>query len=313
MALGRPEIATRVQIDDFGPFDCQLDLTNRWNGFVSPNFTLDVTREVSAQTLRMADECGYESVDTVHVIDGRVGSREIVHIIDSNLTRNVDDDSEPVAVAVRVRRSKERGFTTTITEATPAARKAARRSKNARRGTAFTVVVKVGWMYLHEGSDTAVTVIEPRRDGRYPIGGWEWAWYITPWWCVCGSGPMAWHDRQCEVCDLDRDHQPDTPLGVATWAAGATLQRQAPGATSATVDLHDGHARIISVYAGDTEIDTADGTGPFDTETLGEADVILRQGLTESGPDGPEVAGWQHIPDDRTASLYRITFPAARP
>ncbi|MFD3978287.1 hypothetical protein ACFWR6_06840 [Streptomyces griseus] len=315
MALGRPEIETRVCIDDFGPFDCVLDLASRWNGFVSPSFTLDVTRDVSAQTLRMADECGYESVDTIHVIDGRADSRDTVHIIDSDMTRTVNEwgDKEPVKVAVRIPwRSLDRGAKPTISEATPAVRKAARRSKVTGRGAARSIVVKVGWMYLHEGSDTSVRVIEPRRDGRYSIGGWEWAWSTSVWWCAC-ENHTDWHELWCEHCDLHRDNQPASPMQAATWKAGATLRTLAPHATSATVDLYNDDARIISVFAGDTEIDTADDGDTFDTETLGAADEILRQAVDEFGPDALAPAGWEHIPDARTHRLYRIVFPAARP
>ncbi|MGW6460542.1 hypothetical protein ACWF94_32225 [Streptomyces sp. NPDC055078] len=42
---------------------------------------------------------------------------------------------------------------------------------------------------------------------------------------------------------------------------------------------------IAAVFAGDTELDTGDG-GPFDTETLGEADAVLRVEL-----DGSQTAG----------------------
>ncbi|MEU6325003.1 hypothetical protein [Streptomyces sp. NPDC047009] len=64
-------IDTRVCIDDtFGPFDATLDPTHRWNGWLCPYFTLDTVRAIAARTQEMADECGYEVVDTVHVIDG---------------------------------------------------------------------------------------------------------------------------------------------------------------------------------------------------------------------------------------------------
>ncbi|WP_434593311.1 hypothetical protein [Streptomyces sp. A5-4] len=315
MARARETIQTRVCIDDtFGPFDCQLDPTNRWNGFLSPNFTLDVSRELSAQTLRMADEYGYDCVDTIHVIEGRADSQDTVHLIESGLTREVneDGDREPVAIAVRVPwRSLDRGATATISDVTPAARKAARKSKATGRGAARAVIVHISWMYLSEGSDTAARIVRPGRDGLYSIGGWEWCWGFASWWCVCGEG-MDWHETEC-LCGMTRDANPKTPLGVATWAAGATLRRLAPEATSALVDLHDDYARLIAVFAGDTEIDTADDTGPFDTETLGEADQILRQGLAEAGPGAPDAAGWQHVPDEKTDQLYRITFPAPRP
>ncbi|WP_233534057.1 hypothetical protein [Streptomyces murinus] len=281
---------------------------------MSPSFTLDVTRELSAQTLRTADEYGYDCTDTVHVIDGRADSADTVHIIDSGLTREVneDGDHEPVAVAVRVPwRSLDQGATATVSGVTPAARKAARKSKVTGRGAARAVVVHVRWMYLSEGSDTAVSIIRPSADGLYPIGGWEWTWGLASWWCVCGEG-MDWHDTECDACGMNRDRNPKTPLGVATWAAGATLRRLAPEATSALVDLHGDFARIISVFAGDTEIDTCDDTGPFDCETLGEADEILRAALDEEGPGAPDAAGWQLVPDEKTDRLYRIAFPASR-
>ncbi|MEH0579082.1 hypothetical protein QBA54_32435 [Streptomyces sp. B21-108] len=69
-------------------------------------------------------------------------------------------------------------------------------------------------------------------------------------------------------------------------------------------------ARVCAVYAGDTEIDTADDTGPFDTETLGAADEALRQALDDAAPTDLEAAGWEHVPDEESARLYRITFPA---
>ncbi|MEV5677030.1 hypothetical protein [Streptomyces sp. NPDC052179] len=310
MALGRPEIETRVSIDDFGPFDCTLDPVSRWNGFVSPSFTLDVARDVSAQTLRMADACGYESVDTIHVIDGREDSRDTVHIIDSDMTRT--GDKEPVKVAVRIPwRSLDRGAKPTVSEATPAARKAARRSKATGRGAARSVVIQIRWMYLHEGSDS-VTVIQPGRDGLYPIGGWEWAWSFSVWWCACGEH-TDWHELWCERCGLHRDNQPTSPMQAATWRAGAILRTLAPTATSATVDLFDDHARIIDVFDGDTEINTADDGDTFDTETLGAADEVLRQAVDEFGHEALAPAGWEHIPDARSALFFRINFPAARP
>ncbi|GAA2948435.1 hypothetical protein ACFPN0_15120 [Kitasatospora cinereorecta] len=313
--MAREIIQTRVCIDDWlGPFDCQLDPRNRWNGWLSPSFTLDVTRQLSAQTLREADECGYECVDTIHVIEGRADSQDTVHLIESDMTHEVNEDGDraPVALAVRVPwRSLDRGATATLSPITPAVRKAARKSKLTGRGAARAVVVHVRWMYLAEESDTAANVVQPGRDGLYSIGGWEWTWHFASWWCVCGEG-MDWHESECQ-CGMTREANPKTPLGVATWAAGATLRRLVPEATSATVDLHGEFARIIDVFAGDTLVDTADDTGPFDCETLGEADEILRQALEETAPGGIEAAGWEHVPDEKTDRLYQITFPAPRP
>ncbi|MFJ7586984.1 hypothetical protein ACIQZO_06235 [Streptomyces sp. NPDC097617] len=315
MARTYEPIQTRVCIDDtLGPFDCQLDPRNRWNGWLSPHFSLDATRQLSAQTLQMAEDYGHDCVDTIHVIEGRADSADTVHIIDSGKTYEVNDDGDhaPLAIAVRIPwRSLDRGKTATITDLTPAARKAARKSKATGRGAARAVVVHIRWMYLEEGVGTAANIVRPDADGLYPIGGWEWTWHFASWWCVCGEG-MDWHDTDCQ-CGMTRDANPKTPLGVATWAAGATLRRLAPEATSALVDLHDDFARIISVFAGDTEIDTCDDTGPFDCETLGEADAILRAVLDEEGIGAPDAAGWQLVSDEKSDQLYRITFPAVRP
>ncbi|MFJ3274047.1 hypothetical protein [Streptomyces sp. NPDC086776] len=312
MPRARKMVQTRVCIDDMlGPFDCQLDPGNRWNGWLSPNFTLDVTRQLSAQTLRMADEYGYECTDTIHVIEGRADSRDTVHVIDSGLTYEVNDDGdrEPLAVAVRIPwRSLDRGATASISMVTPAARKAARRSKSTGRGAARVVVVHIRWQWLGESSDTAATVVQP-RDGLYSIGGWEWTWAFASWWCECGAY-MDWHETQCEMCDRTRDTQPPAPTGpVVAEKVGTILRTLAPEATSALVDFN-GPARLIAVFAGDTEIDTADDTGPFDTETLGEADTLLRQAHDRASRLHDLIADWEHVPDERTAQLYRVTFPA---
>lgn len=277
-------IDTRVCIDDMlGPFDCKLDPNNRWNGWMSPYFTLDAARELSAQTLRMADEYGYDCTDTIHVIEGRTGSRDTVHIIESDLKRVTDeedehDDREPLAIAVRVNwRDLEQGagHAATIAVATPAPRKAARRRKPDGKGATRTVVVHIRWQWADE-SDTAANVIAPNHDDLYGIGGWEWTWSCTVWWCPgCGSH-ANWHDTEC-WCGLTR---PATDLAVAAWTAGCILHDRAPEATSALVDLSA--ARIVAVFADDTEIDTAEG--PLDTETLGSADEALRRPWTAPRP-----------------------------
>ncbi|MER5372754.1 hypothetical protein [Streptomyces sp. NPDC002553] len=83
-----------------------------------------------------------------------------------------------------------------------------------------------------------------------------------------------------------------------------------PQATSALVDI-TGLARVCAVFAGDDEIDTADDTGPFDTETLGWADEVLRMAMDEAVPEDIPASGWELVPDERSAALYRITFPTA--
>ncbi|MFI5629192.1 hypothetical protein ACIA8E_07390 [Streptomyces sp. NPDC051664] len=309
-------IQTRVCIDDMlGPFDCKLNPANRWNGWLSPYFTLDTTRELSAQTLRMADEYGYDCVDTIHVIDGREDSQDTVHIIEGGTCRyNSEDEREDerVAIAVRIRWrnvGRDAVAATTITHATPGDRKAARRRKVTGRGAQRSVVVHARWQWLIEGSDAAADVSPLSRDGLYGVGGWEWTWHFSSWWCVCGEC-MDWHELRCDNCDLHRDSQPPALTGpVVAEKVGTILRTLAPEATSALVDFN-GPARLIAVFAGDTEIDTADDTGPFDTETLGEADTLLRQAHDRASRLHDLIADWEHVPDERTTQLYRVTFPA---
>ncbi|MFF3327248.1 hypothetical protein [Streptomyces sp. NPDC002889] len=67
-------ITTRVCIDHtLGPFDCKLDPANRWNGWLSPHFTLDSAHELSAQTLRLAAVTLTATV-TRHQIDDAPGN-----------------------------------------------------------------------------------------------------------------------------------------------------------------------------------------------------------------------------------------------
>lgn len=307
-------ITSRVSIDDMlGPFDCQLDPHNRWNGWMSPYFTLDAARALSAQTLRMADEYGYDCTDTIHVIEGRVDSRDTVHIIDSDMTYETDPqwgDRAPLSMAVRINwrdlDAKGAEEATTIEIASRAARKAARRRKPNGKGATRTVIVHIRWQWASEGG-SAANVIEPSRDGLYGIGGWEWTWSCVPWWCPQCGGHSNWHETECS-CGTDR---PATPLGVAAWTVGCILHDQAPEATEVLVDLTNS-ASIIDVLAGERVITGTDDTGPFDTETLGSADSVLRRAL-DADPDADLTeAGWEHVPDDESARLYRLTFPAAR-
>ncbi|MFD0209129.1 hypothetical protein ACFVH9_08325 [Streptomyces hirsutus] len=179
-----------------------------------------------------------------------------------------------------------------------------------RDGNPLVVVMRVSWAYLREaGAKAATLLVEPDEEGRYSIGGWEWAWDYASWWCVCGRY-SDWHKTAC-WCGLTRDHQPSAPLEVATWEAAATLRRLAPEATSALIDVHGGLAHVISVFAGDAEIDTADDGGVFDTETLGAADAYLQKAMEGATPaDLASTPGWQHTPDGESAHAYRITFPS---
>ncbi|MFE4264543.1 hypothetical protein [Streptomyces sp. NPDC056883] len=285
-------IETRVCIDDMlGPLDCKLDPNNRWNGWLSPHFPLDSARQLSAQTLRLAEECGYDCTDTIHVIEGREGSPDTVHIIEGGPSR-YSDDGETMAVAVRVNwrsPSRDAGPAAKITDATPQARKAARRRKPGGRGARRVVIVHIRWQYLDEGGgDAAANVVRPDRDGLFPIGGWEWTWHAVPWWCLCGSD-QDWHTLRCE-CGVTRDQA--LALEEAAPRIGAILRRLAPEATAVVFET-TAAPRIVMVVAGPTELNLSDG-GPFDTETLGEADAVLHAALGGDPIEGG--AHWLRFP-----------------
>ncbi|WP_371799021.1 hypothetical protein OG963_14390 [Streptomyces sp. NBC_01707] len=323
MARTGETIETRVCIDDMlGPFDCKLNPNNRWNGWLSPYFTLDTARELSAQTLRIADEYGYDCADTVHVIDGREDSGDTVHIIEGG-TNPYSEEHEQVAIAVRIRwRNVGRNVTTAVrvAHATPNDRKAARRRKATGRGARRTVIVKAAWQWLYEGSATAADVIAPGRDGLYGIGGWEWTWAFASWWCACGEG-MDWHEYDCTNCHLNRDSKKDgkpcacgcDALREGVRKAGDILRELVPNATAAGLIVEDGHPRLISVATADAIVWTNDEQdyGAFDYERIGGADEALRQALLSStGLESLRTGGWKAIQNDQGSEAYAIKFPA---
>ncbi|MER6632225.1 hypothetical protein ABT301_29095 [Streptomyces sp. NPDC000987] len=169
-------------------------------------------------------------------------------------------------------------------------------------GNRGAIVLHTDWFTeVDEGPKDAVRTVVPNEHGLYPIGP-DWHWRIAWWVCGCGND-NAWHDDQCSACGLTRAEQPKAILETASRKVGRLLQAQAPEATSALVDLTN-LARIIAVYAGDTEIDTADDTGPFDTETLGAADAEIQQALEKAVIGDLAGAGWEPVEQ----SIYRITF-----
>jgi hypothetical protein len=300
-------IDTRVTLDGIvGPYDC------KWTGW-SYLFSLDASRQVSAGTLEMADSYGFSCMETIHVIDGREGGSDTVHVIDSGETYVVNEDGDRAARAVAVR-VRWRGKTPTATPiaVTPQVRRAARKTKNRRAGrgagAARAVVICVHWQWVDDEGSGAVDVIEPLDDGYYPIGGGEWPWCVVTWECACGY-TQDWQDTEC-LCGLTRDGQPKAPLGTAGVRVSQILRALAPEATSALIDLTD-LARVCAVFAGDSEIDTADGTGPFDTETLGQADELLRMAMDEATHEDVAACGWELVPDEKSTALYRVTFPTA--
>lgn len=299
-------IDTRVTLDGIvGPYD------SKWTGW-SYLFSLDTSRQVSAGTLEMANSYGFSCVETIHVIDGREGGPDTVHVIDSGETYVVNEDGDRAARAVAVR-VRWRGKSPTVTPiaVTPQVRRAARKAKNRKpgrgAGTARAAVICVHWQWVDDEGSGAVDVIKPLDDGYYPIGGREWPWCVVTWECACGY-TQDWPETDC-LCGLSRDGQPKAPLGTAGVRVSQILRALAPEATSALIDL-TGLARVSAVFAGESEIDTADDTGPFDTETLGCADEVLRLAMDEADvPQDINASGWEHVQDEKSTALYRITFP----
>ncbi|MFE3146591.1 hypothetical protein ACFXJ6_07995 [Streptomyces sp. NPDC059218] len=316
----RELIKTRVRIDDFGPFDCKLDPDHTWNGLLSPYFTLDTTRELSAQTLRRAED--HINFDTVHVIDGFEDSRDTVHIIEGHPFRN----GRPRAVAFSIRwRSVGRNQdAVSFAGATPKSRKAARRSKVTGRGARRTVIIHIDWLHLYEGGELAVQVVQPSPEGLYGIGGWEWAWDYDGWWCACGTD-WLWHETACKVCGRSRDPQPEEEPGDCDCGCGALregarkagdiLRELVPTATAAGLIVEDGHPRLISV-ATDSEIvwtENDQDRGPFDYERIGGADAALHQALRAvTDPEAFWEAGWIPLENDQIKA-YAIKFPPPLP
>ncbi|MGC4947737.1 hypothetical protein ACLQ2N_16270 [Streptomyces sp. DT224] len=67
-------------------YPARLDPTGpRWNGFVTPVFTLDTTRQIAADTQAAAEKNGHQCTDTIHVTDG-----------------GVTDDGQPQALVMRI-------------------------------------------------------------------------------------------------------------------------------------------------------------------------------------------------------------------
>lgn len=203
----RRMIETRVCIDDMlGPYDCKLDPTNRWNGWLSPYFTLDTARQLAARTIEMADEYGYDCTDTVHVIDGSADSADSVHVIEGG----TNSEHEPRAVVVRIRwRELAEGGRAAVSSDLVGGEQPEPIAPDGE-GEPLAVVLHISWQYVEESTDDedAADVIEPNAEGLYGIGGWVWTWHFASWWCACGSD-MDWHEIECTGCLLTRDNQPE--------------------------------------------------------------------------------------------------------
>ncbi|MFI9026329.1 hypothetical protein [Streptomyces sp. NPDC053560] len=232
---------TWVSVDDTHIYPARVDLSNRWNGWLSPGFTLDAVRQLAAHTQQTADELGYDCTDQIVVIDG-----------------------EPAPVVLHIR-----------------------------------------WQWVTDDQEGTVNVVQPDADGRYWIGGWEWTWYQV------ADGPLFYTKNA--AFDAWR-----ATLTESARLMGEILRTLKPDAISALVDL-TGLGRIVSVQGTDVDwpisseadpgADGEDGYGPFDTETLGEADEVLRKALDHGhDPLSLELAGWRPARDIGEPDLVRIVF-----
>ncbi|MGA5599606.1 hypothetical protein ACPCUF_00970 [Streptomyces griseoincarnatus] len=297
-------IETRVCLDDLlGPYEATVDPApeKRWNGWLAPHFTLDTVREMTGRTADLAARYGHDSTVTVHVIDRHADSPSSVHVIDGGTDRDgnprqavvhvrwnlVDDDPERAVSFFPARPGTE------VTTTEPAG-----------GGKPRSVVFSMDWQWWTDadGPGDVADVYTPDEEGRYAIGAWSWCWDYAVWWCTCGTG-NRWHETTCLACPLPRPAQPIRELAELPATIRRLLCAQAPEATSVLVDLHS-PPHVYAVYAGDTELDSADDTGPFDTETLGAVDTAIREALDHAVIGDLTNAGWQAI----EPSCYRITF-----
>ncbi|MFD8774503.1 hypothetical protein [Streptomyces sp. NPDC059916] len=226
-------IETFVCVDDRNIYPALIDRENRWNGWVSPGFTLDAVRRLAAHTTEMAEQYGHDCVDQITVIDG------------------------PVPVVLHVR-----------------------------------------WQWFTEEPTRATNVVKPDENGRYWIGGWEWCWYEVK------DGPLFYTQNAAfQAWTL--------LLAESARRAGEIIRTQMPDATSALLCLEGlGHIASVTGATGwPSDDDGEDGYGPFDTETLGEADEVLRRALDHGdGRTDLEIGGWRPAREIGAPDLHRIVF-----
>ncbi|NGO66778.1 hypothetical protein [Streptomyces boncukensis] len=230
-------IDTYVCVDDEHIYPALVDPDNRWNGWVSPGFTIDAVRQLAAHTEEMAEEYGHDCTDQIKVIEGG-----------------------PVPVVLHIR-----------------------------------------WQYLDEEPASAANVVKPDDDGRYWIGGWEWTWYIVE------EGPLFYSKKRAFNAWRGM-------LDATARRIGEVVRTQMPDALAAIVDLHGlGHIQAVTSASGNhwpsnDSRDGDDGYGPFDTETLGEADELMRKALDFGrDPVELEMGGWRRA-RDIGQNMHRLVF-----
>ncbi|BDH10490.1 DUF2786 domain-containing protein [Streptomyces hygroscopicus] len=64
----------RVTVDGANVYDAWVDLSNRWNGWLSPSFPLEEVRRLAEHTQEEM-QTGYQ-IDTIHVVDGYQWAQE---------------------------------------------------------------------------------------------------------------------------------------------------------------------------------------------------------------------------------------------
>ncbi|MFJ3817828.1 hypothetical protein [Streptomyces sp. NPDC090056] len=103
-------VRTRVTIDGTPDYPAVLDPANRWNGFVSPFFTLDTVRQLAAETLDIATKYGYDCADTIHVIDGGTDSNGAPRAVVLHIRWMYLEDEGPAQVTSIINPREEDGL-----------------------------------------------------------------------------------------------------------------------------------------------------------------------------------------------------------
>ncbi|MBA0053454.1 hypothetical protein E0L36_22020 [Streptomyces sp. AJS327] len=168
-------------------------------------------------------------------------------------------------------------------------------------GGPVPVVLHIRWQYLGDEPGSAANVVEPDKNGLYWIGGYEWTWYIVE------DGPLFYSKKAAFNAWVGM-------LDATARRIGEVGRSQMPDALAAIVDLHGlGHIQAVASASGndwpsETEDDGEDEYGPFDTETLGEGDELLRKALDFGrDPIELEMGGWR-LAREIGPGLHRIVF-----
>lgn len=160
-------------------------------------------------------------------------------------------------------------------------------------GGPVPVVLHIRWQILdHEPAANAVDVVPPDDDGRYWIGGGEWSWYIV-------EESHLFYSRQ-RAFNAWRGM-----LNATARRIGEVLRTQMPDVLAAIIDRR---GCIHGVTDADAIHWVYGGYGPFDTETVGEAEELIRRALGFGrNPIDLEMGGWRRALDI-APDLHRLVF-----